>query len=56
MNYIFLQLEDIRTKDKGDVLVDVVVTDAKGEIPCKCEMLWAWTSKQRKPTTPAPAN
>jgi len=47
------QISEIGSKDRGDVLVDVVVTDEKGDVPCKCEMLWAWTSKQRKPKPPS---
>ena len=37
----------IRNEPKGEVLVPVVVTDATGEQPVNCEMLWAWTSKKR---------
>lgn len=37
----------IRNEPKGEVLVSVVVTDATGEQPVNCEMLWAWTSKKR---------
>lgn len=42
------QIEDILSKEKGEVLVDVKVTDSTGESPIECEMLWAWVSKQRK--------
>ena len=35
------------TEDKGDVLVDVVVTDESGESPIVCEMVWAWVPKKR---------
>ena len=38
----------IRNEPKGEVLVPGVVTDATGEQPVNCEMLWAWTSKKRK--------
>lgn len=41
------QVELIRTTPKGEVLVPVMVTDASGEEPIRCEMLWAWVSKQR---------
>lgn len=34
-------------EEKGDVLVDVVVTDESGESPIRCEMLWAWVPKKR---------
>ncbi len=37
----------IRNEPKGEVLVPVVLTDATGEQPVNCEMLWAWTSKKR---------
>lgn len=36
------------SEDKGDVLVDVVVTDESGESPIACEMVWAWVPKKRK--------
>ncbi|KAF1323677.1 hypothetical protein FI667_g10360, partial [Globisporangium splendens] len=42
------QIEEILSKDKGEVLVDVKVTDSTGASPIECEMLWAWVSKQRK--------
>jgi acyl-coenzyme A thioesterase PaaI-like protein len=40
-------IERIRNEPKGEVLVPVVLTDATGEQPVICEMLWAWTSKKR---------
>lgn len=43
-----MQIEEILSKEKGEVLVDVKVTDSTGESPIECEMLWAWVSKQRK--------
>lgn len=42
------QIEEIQSKEKGDVLVDVKVTDSTGASPIECEVLWAWVSKQRK--------
>ncbi|RPH13044.1 MAG: DUF4442 domain-containing protein [Alteromonadaceae bacterium TMED7] len=42
------QLEKLHTLEKGDITVDVVVTDAKGIEPVLCEMVWAWVPKQRK--------
>ncbi|RLN56285.1 hypothetical protein BBJ28_00016061 [Nothophytophthora sp. Chile5] len=42
------QIQEINSKDKGEVLVDVQVTDATGAAPIECEMLWAWISKTRK--------
>lgn len=41
------QVELIRGTPKGEVLVPVIVTDESGEEPIRCEMLWAWVSKQR---------
>jgi acyl-coenzyme A thioesterase PaaI-like protein len=41
------QQEEIRTKEKGDVLVEVHVTDQSGEEPIRCEMVWAWIPKKR---------
>ncbi|HET8731497.1 MAG TPA: DUF4442 domain-containing protein [Moraxellaceae bacterium] len=41
------QVELIRGTPKGEVLVPVMVTDESGEEPIRCEMLWAWVSKQR---------
>lgn len=38
-------IQRIRSEPKGEVLVPVVLTDASGEQPVQCEMLWAWTSK-----------
>jgi acyl-coenzyme A thioesterase PaaI-like protein len=31
--------------DKGETLVNVIVTDESGEEPIQCEMLWAWVAK-----------
>ena len=41
------QVQRMFTEDKGDVLVDVVVTDESGESPIVCEMVWAWVPKKR---------
>jgi acyl-coenzyme A thioesterase PaaI-like protein len=41
------QVELIRSTPRGEVLVPVMVTDESGEEPVRCEMLWAWVSKQR---------
>ncbi|MEL0027259.1 MAG: DUF4442 domain-containing protein [Perlucidibaca sp.] len=37
----------IRNEPKGEVLVPVTLTDASGEEPVKCQMVWAWTSKKK---------
>lgn len=42
------QVQRMFVEDKGDVLVDVVVTDESGESPIVCEMVWAWVPKKRK--------
>ncbi len=39
------QIEKIKTTEKGDVLVHVVVTDEAGVNPVECEVCWAWISK-----------
>ncbi|KJV28628.1 hypothetical protein VI06_11430 [Aquitalea magnusonii] len=41
------QIRSMYTTDKGDVLVDVTVTDESGESPVVCEMVWAWVPKKR---------
>lgn len=41
------QLAAIRSTDKGEVLVEVHVTDATGKEPIQCEMTWAWIPKKR---------
>lgn len=35
-------IENIRTEERGDCLVNVTVTDASGEQPVQCRMRWAW--------------
>jgi acyl-coenzyme A thioesterase PaaI-like protein len=42
------QQEQIRTTDKGFVLVQVKVTDETGNEPIHCAMEWAWTTKKKK--------
>ncbi len=32
----------MQTTEKGETLVQVLVTDESGEAPIQCEMLWAW--------------
>lgn len=41
------QIQQMYEQDKGDILVDVIVTDESGESPVRCEMLWAWVPKKR---------
>lgn len=38
----------IKSQDKGDVVVPVVLTDQSGESPINCEMRWAWVAKKRR--------
>lgn len=48
------QVNAIRTQERGETVVPVVVTDAAGISPIACEMTWAWTPKVRAPKA-APA-
>ncbi|MBD3586793.1 DUF4442 domain-containing protein [Salinimonas sp. HHU 13199] len=41
------QIQMMNTQDKGEVMVEVTVTDAAGIEPVTCEMLWAWVPKKR---------
>ena len=41
------QQSDILTLEKGEVLVEVHVTDERHEEPIRCEMTWAWIPKKR---------
>ena len=43
------QVQLIRSTPKGEVLVPVTVTDASGQEPIRCEMLWAWVPKKQAP-------
>lgn len=44
------QQELMQSLEKGETLVQVIVTDESGEAPIQCEMLWAWIAKnQLKP-------
>jgi acyl-coenzyme A thioesterase PaaI-like protein len=40
------QIDMIKTQDKGETYVSVVVKDETGVENIKCEMLWAWTLKK----------
>jgi len=37
----------MQSSDKGETLVQVIVTDESGEAPIQCEMLWAWFAKSQ---------
>ena len=41
------QIEQMRNSEKGEVSVNVVVTDEKGNQPVNCEYIWAWVPKRR---------
>ena len=41
------QIELMKSEPKGDVLVNVKVTDETGDEPVLCEMNWAWVEKNK---------
>lgn len=41
------QVQQILTQDKGEVTVPVSITDASGQAPIACQMVWAWVPKTR---------
>ena len=41
------QITDMHEQDKGNTLVEVVVSDQSGAAPIACEMVWAWVPKKR---------
>ncbi|NHB66014.1 DUF4442 domain-containing protein [Acinetobacter sp. GFQ9D192M] len=44
------QQQLMQSSEKGETLVQVIVSDESGEAPIQCEMLWAWIAKnQLKP-------
>mmetsp|Transcript_28148 Transcript_28148/g.70933 ORF Transcript_28148/g.70933 Transcript_28148/m.70933 type:complete len:180 (-) Transcript_28148:7-546(-) len=40
-------MKDIHSKEKGEVMVPVVVTDSEGKEPIRASMTWAWTKKSK---------
>jgi acyl-coenzyme A thioesterase PaaI-like protein len=40
------QIALMQTTEKGDINVQVIVTDETGIEPVKCEMVWAWVPKK----------
>ena len=42
------QIALMRSQDKGEVTVPVVITDESGQQPIQAEMIWAWVPKQRQ--------
>ena len=41
------QQQLMQSTDKGETLVQVVITDESGKAPIQCEMLWAWIAKSQ---------
>lgn len=41
------QVEKMRLDDKGEALIQVVVTDEANLEPVICQMIWAWVPKKR---------
>lgn len=41
------QVSQMQSEDKGDIMVQVTVTDESGEQPIICEMNWAWITKNK---------
>ncbi len=42
------QKQQILSEEKGDVIVNVKVTDESGEEPIICKMCWAWVPKKKR--------
>ena len=42
------QIALMRSQDKGEVTVPVVITDESGQQPIQAEMVWAWVPKQKQ--------
>ncbi|RDV26665.1 DUF4442 domain-containing protein [Alteromonas aestuariivivens] len=40
------QIHQMQTQDKGEISVEVTVTDAQNIEPVVCEMIWAWVPKR----------
>ncbi|GAA3965978.1 DUF4442 domain-containing protein [Allohahella marinimesophila] len=41
------QIQAMKTEDKGEAVINVVITDAEGKSPLIAKMVWAWTPKRR---------
>lgn len=41
------QVQRIQTEPRGEVEVPVCITDAAGQSPIRCQMVWAWLPKAR---------
>jgi len=42
------QVALMHSEPKGDIMIEVHVTDESGDEPITCEMNWAWVPKKRK--------
>ncbi|TDF35696.1 DUF4442 domain-containing protein [Alteromonadaceae bacterium M269] len=42
------QLEKVKTEEKGEVSVQVQVSDESGGEPISCEMVWAWIPNKKR--------
>lgn len=47
------QIHQVLAADKGEIAVPVQVTDAAGQVPIECELVWAWIKRDAGPLTPA---
>ena len=41
------QVEDIKNCEKGELSVQIIVTDENNIEPIQCKMIWAWVPKKR---------
>jgi acyl-coenzyme A thioesterase PaaI-like protein len=41
------QIEAMRNTEKGELTVNVTITDEKGNQPVNCEFVWAWIPKKK---------
>ena len=41
------QIKFIKSQERGEIVVEVTITDEANVEPIKAEMTWAWTSKKR---------
>lgn len=41
------QIKFIKSEERGEIVVDVIITDEANVEPIKAQMTWAWTAKKR---------
>ncbi len=41
------QIKFIQSEERGEIVVEVTITDEANVEPIKAEMTWAWTAKKR---------